>query len=98
MGISNKKVEAVVGHLRFFSATYRLFKLPGGVLESDCEDYGQAVRYKGTLPQTRFAPHFDFFGDRSTHYGIFPDCGKGIPFASAAAASSSGASSSGGCC
>merc|ERR1712065_103272 len=50
--ISNKKVEAVVGHLRFFSATYRLFKLPGGVLESDCEDYGQAVRYKA-----RFRSH-----------------------------------------
>jgi len=27
----------------------RLFKLPGR-LEADCEDYGQAVVYKGTLP------------------------------------------------
>jgi hypothetical protein len=27
--------------------TYRLFKLEG--LESDCEDYGQAVAYKGSI-------------------------------------------------
>lgn len=27
--------------------TYRLFKLAG--LESDCEDYGQAVAYKGSI-------------------------------------------------
>ncbi len=33
---------------RFFSATYRLFKLNG--LERDCEDYGQAVAYRSTLP------------------------------------------------
>ena len=38
-----------VGKMRFYSATYRLFKLDG--LEPACEDYGQAVIYKGTLPQ-----------------------------------------------
>ncbi|MEL6989623.1 MAG: methyltransferase domain-containing protein, partial [Bacteroidota bacterium] len=36
-----------IGDIQFFSVTYRLFKLEG--LESDCEDYGQAVRYKGTI-------------------------------------------------
>lgn len=36
-----------VGHIDFFSATYRLFKLPE--LERDCEDYGEAVIYKGTV-------------------------------------------------
>ena len=36
------------GHIGFYSATYRLFKLEG--LETACEDYGQAVRYKGTVP------------------------------------------------
>ncbi|MBI3564657.1 MAG: methyltransferase domain-containing protein [Elusimicrobia bacterium] len=36
------------GHVGFYSATYRLFKLDG--LEASCEDYGQAVRYKGTVP------------------------------------------------
>ena len=39
--IQNKKVEAKVGEIKFYSATYRLFKLPGD-LEPDCEDYGQA--------------------------------------------------------
>jgi 2-polyprenyl-3-methyl-5-hydroxy-6-metoxy-1,4-benzoquinol methylase len=32
--------------LKFYSATYRLWKLP---LEPHCEDYGQAVIYKGTM-------------------------------------------------
>jgi SAM-dependent methyltransferase len=93
----------------FYSATYRLFKLDG--LEPDCEDYGQAVIYRGgiagheqrftldkhhaielgrvfpvcgntwrMLHETRFAPHFDFIGDFSRHYGIFAGCGGGLPF------------------
>lgn len=37
--------------LEFYSATYRLIKLPPGVLEPACEDYGQAVVYKGTIPR-----------------------------------------------
>ena len=76
-----------------------------------CEDYGQAVVYKGgianaadvfildkhhaiergkvfpvcgntwrMLKDTRFAPHFDFIGDFSRHYGIFAGCGTTIPF------------------
>lgn len=38
------------GHqgLKFYSATYRLLKLD---LEPACEDYGQAVVYKGTIPR-----------------------------------------------
>lgn len=36
-----------VGAIRFFSATYRLWKLEG--LESHCEDYGQAVIYQGGI-------------------------------------------------
>lgn len=48
--IKNKELEEKVGDIKFYSATYRLFKLPG-ILESDCEDYGQAVIYKGTIPQ-----------------------------------------------
>lgn len=98
------------GHIGFYSATYRLFKLEG--LETACEDYGQAVRYKGTvadapkafvldghhrfeagrimtvcgntslmLEKSRFARHFDFLGDRTTHFGIFPGCGTSLPFA-----------------
>ncbi|MEH6628529.1 MAG: methyltransferase domain-containing protein [Motiliproteus sp.] len=45
--IDNPRIEERIGHINFFSATYRLFKLPE--LESHCEDYGQAVIYKGTI-------------------------------------------------
>lgn len=109
LGINNAEVAAKLAGISFVSATYRLFKLPA--LEPQCEDYGQAVIYKGTVPgspqlfhldahhaiekgrifpicgnswamlaETRFAPHFDFIGDFSTHYGIFPGCGTGSPF------------------
>ena len=62
-----------LGTLRFFSATYRLFKLEG--LESACEDYGQAVIYRGTIARQ---PH-RFVLDK--HHGIeagrvFPVCGN----------------------
>lgn len=45
--IDNKKIEERIGHIGFYSATYRLFKIEG--LEPFCEDYGQAVIYKGTV-------------------------------------------------
>jgi SAM-dependent methyltransferase len=109
LDITDPKLAPRVGNLRFYSATYRLFKLDG--LESACEDYGQAVIYRGTIPDhphrfildghhdietgrvfpvcgntwrmlhdTRFQPHFEFIGDFSRHYGIFPGCGSDIPF------------------
>ena len=49
IGIADPQIEERVAPTRFYSATYRLFKLPG--LEPDCEDYGQAVAYRGTLPR-----------------------------------------------
>ncbi|GMN13772.1 methyltransferase domain-containing protein [Altererythrobacter sp. MTPC7] len=107
--IGNPQVAEKLDGVAFHSATYRLFKLPD--LETQCEDYGQAVRYRGTvegqervfeldghhrieagrmfpicgnswkmLADTRFAGHFDFFGDFTTHYGVFPDCGIAVPF------------------
>jgi len=107
--INNKQIEERIGHIRFYSATYRLFKI--SQLEPDCEDYGQAVIYKGTIKEspkvfkldsshiidagrvfpvcantylmlnkTRFAPHFEFIGDTTTHYGVFAGCDKNIPF------------------
>ncbi len=48
LAIGDPDVAAKVDGIGFFSATYRLFKLAG--LEPACEDYGQAVRYKGTIP------------------------------------------------
>jgi len=120
--ITNEAVRRKLGTASFFSATYRMFKLDG--LETACEDYGQAVVYRGSvaeqrdafeldghhlmehgkvfpvcgnswriLADTRFARHFDFIGDFSTHYGIFLGCGTSIPFASAAAPKANG----GGC-
>lgn len=50
--IENPTLEARVAPLQFTSATYRLFKLDG--LEPECEDYGQAVIYHGTVAH---APH-----------------------------------------
>ncbi|MGB5568083.1 MAG: methyltransferase type 11, partial [Sedimenticolaceae bacterium] len=47
ISIDNPELAKLVGDIRFFSATYRLFKLDG--LEPSCEDYGQAVIYKGSL-------------------------------------------------
>lgn len=72
--VNNKKLEQLVGHLAFTSATYRLFKL-SGLLEPDCEDYGQAVVYKGTIEGH---PHW---WELDSHHRIqtgkvFPVCGN----------------------
>ena len=45
--IDDERISELVGNINFYSVTYRLIKL--SKLESDCEDYGQAVRYKGTI-------------------------------------------------
>lgn len=112
-----------VGQLRFFSATYRLFKLED--LEDACEDHGQAVIYQGSianhgdrldldkhhsietgrvfpvcgntyrmLRESRFAPHFEFIGDFSRHFGLFAGCGGALPFDVNQASASDGTS----CC
>jgi arsenite methyltransferase len=46
--IENPDLEARVAPLKFLSSTYRLFKLDE--LDATAEDYGQAVIYKGTVP------------------------------------------------
>jgi len=107
--IEDDQIKTKLHPARFYSVTYRLFKIPE--LEDACEDFGQAVRYKGTLKTspsgfvlddhhffepgkwesvcgnsylmlkaTRFAEHFDFIGDFSTHYGIFKGCGLNVPY------------------
>ena len=45
--VENEDLEAKVGDIKFFSVTYRLFKIEG--LERDCEDYGHAARYNGSI-------------------------------------------------
>ena len=47
LSVANPEIQDRIGHISFFSATYRLFKLDG--LESHCEDYGQAVVYRGGI-------------------------------------------------
>lgn len=71
--IENPEVEALIGHINFYSATYRLFKLPE--LESHCEDYGQAVIYLGTIADSPVT----FVLDKHHHIQkgkVFPVCGN----------------------
>ncbi|GAA3871216.1 methyltransferase domain-containing protein [Celeribacter arenosi] len=70
--IENRELEERVAPINFTSATYRLFKLE---LEPDCEDYGQAVIYKGSIPH---APHdFDLDGHHHIETGkVYPVCGN----------------------
>ncbi len=51
--IDNAAIEQRIGHINFFSATYRLFKLEG--LDSHCEDYGQAAIYRGGIEHSEQA-------------------------------------------
>ena len=123
LAVTDPLLADKLGNLRFFSATYRLFKLEG--LESACEDYGQAVIYRGAVAQqpqrfvldkhhgfeagrvfpvcsntwrmlreTRFAPHFEYVGNFSCHYGLFENCGGNMPFDTEGSAESDPAS----CC
>ncbi len=71
--IENPKLEAKVSPINFASAIYRLFKLPE--LDAGCEDYGQAVIYKGTIPN-----HPKSFGLDEEHIietsKVFSVCGN----------------------
>ena len=57
VSVDDAELAKKVGPIRFFSATYRLFKLPD--LESGREDYGQSVTYRGTAPHHPEAFPFD---------------------------------------
>mmetsp|Transcript_29289 Transcript_29289/g.74227 ORF Transcript_29289/g.74227 Transcript_29289/m.74227 type:complete len:372 (+) Transcript_29289:63-1178(+) len=56
--VEDYELMKVVGQAKFYSITYRLFKLPN-LLETLCEDYGQAVKYKGTIPGSEDAYRLD---------------------------------------
>ena len=71
--IENESIQEKLGHIGFFSATYRLFKICD--LEPQCEDYGQAVIYKGGIE------HFEHAFVLDKHHVIekgkvFPVCGN----------------------
>jgi ubiquinone/menaquinone biosynthesis C-methylase UbiE len=73
IAINNARIEEKKGHNDFYSATYRLFKLPE--LEPACEDYGQAVIYNGKIP---FMPKaFELDAHHYIEKGkVFPVCGN----------------------
>lgn len=73
IAVTDPQLAARIGNIRFFSATYRLFKLDG--LESACEDYGQAVIYRGTLPELPHAFTLDKHHRLETGR-VFPVCGN----------------------
>lgn len=56
--VQNKDLEAKLGNIKFYSITYRLFKLPN-MLDELCEDYGQAVVYKGTIEHNPYSWKLD---------------------------------------
>ncbi len=71
--INNEELEKLCGDIKFESITYRLFKIEE--LEDLCEDYGQAVVYKGTIPD--FPHAFDLDGHHHIEKGkFFPVCGN----------------------
>lgn len=73
MDVNNAALQKKLGAAKFFSATYRLFKLDG--LEPACEDYGQAVIYKGTLAEEPDV--FVLDGHHHIEKGrVFPVCGN----------------------
>lgn len=71
--VENKKIEEQLGNISFYSAVYRLFKIEG--LEQACEDYGQAVVYRGGIK------HCEEIFELDSHHTIergkvFPVCGN----------------------
>ncbi len=71
--IEDEKIKHLLAWFEFYSATYRLFKLDE--LESDCEDYGQAVIYKGGIPHHEAV--FNLDAHHSIQKGrVFPVCGN----------------------
>ncbi len=71
--ITALELAALVGEARFYSATYRLFQIPE--LEDACEDHGQAVIYRGTIPECPQRLAFDKHHSIETGR-VFPVCGN----------------------
>jgi len=71
--INKKSLESKVGNITFFSATYRCWKI--FELEPDCEDYEQAVVYRGTVENHPFSFTLDDHHTFPTGK-IFPVCGN----------------------
>ena len=73
LGILDPELSAKVDPIRFASITTRLFKLEA--LETACEDYGQAVVYKGGIEGMERV--FVLDAEHSIEVGrVFPVCGN----------------------
>jgi SAM-dependent methyltransferase len=71
--ITDPELAARTGAIRFFSATYRLFRIEA--LEDACEDHGQAVIYRGSIAGHPDALAFDKHHHIETGR-VFPVCGN----------------------
>ncbi|CAD7701699.1 unnamed protein product [Ostreobium quekettii] len=58
IAIQNAELEQAVGEAKFYSITYRLFKIPDKI-EPTSEDYGQYAIYKGTIEGHEHAYELD---------------------------------------
>lgn len=73
LSIENEAIEKVIGHIGFYSSTYRLFNI--SALEPACEDYGQAVIYQGGIDECQEA--FQLDKHHLIQKGkVFPVCGN----------------------
>jgi SAM-dependent methyltransferase len=73
LAINDGAMKEKLTPIRFASVTARLFKLAG--LEAACEDYGQAVIYKGGVPGMERA--FKLDAEHEIEAGrVFPVCGN----------------------
>lgn len=73
LSIENEEIQQRLEGFEFRSVTYRLFKVPG--LEPSCEDYGQAVIYRGDVEN--HPNRFVLDGHHIIETGrVFPVCGN----------------------
>jgi hypothetical protein len=61
--VDDEELQEVIGNTRFYSITYRLFKLKN--LETLCEDYGQYAVYHGGIDGHKWKYELD---DHHTFY------------------------------
>ena len=73
LAVHSSKLAQKLGCAKFYSNTIRCFKIDS--LEDRCEDFGQACRYKGTIPN---APHAFTLDDHHTfeNGAIIQVCGN----------------------
>ncbi len=57
VNICNEEIKSMVGNIKFYSITYRLWKIEG--LENACEDYGHIATYTGQIPESPFKLELD---------------------------------------